>query len=150
MASACTLEYQRLSTHIRDLKTTINYQQQILTHRNIPGPHQPKNLKTCDTNITKQFEKDYESLFFDYLNKAIINNNIQLELYKAALAAISSQEVDAEQNNTPDSKIRKRGRRGHKRKQTTPTPTLPPPKKPHQIIFYTKAPHHHRPQPDNT
>ena len=160
-------EYLRLSANIQDLTATLNYQQQIQAHRTIPVSHQPRKLKTSDVTITKEFEKDYEYLFFNYLDKAITNNNIQLELRKAALAAITlhinTDQKNTEQkqrdhttsydNNSPNSttskqtqnsKKYKRGNRGQKRKGTT-TLTLPQPKypKPNHFLFQG----HPTPQP---
>ena len=138
-----------LSSKIQELTSTLDYQLRIQAHRTIPNCHQPRRLRTQDTNITKQFDKDYETLFFDYLDKAIINNNIQLELYKAALTTLNptDKDNDNDQTNPQPTKRYKRGNRGQKRKPTpiptTPALTPPPPKSPRTGHFLSPG---HPPQ----
>jgi hypothetical protein len=157
-----TEEHLRLSTNIENLTSTLNYQQQIQAHGTIPISHQPRTLRTPDPAITREFEEDYRKLFFTYLDKAITNNSIQLELHKAALAAITSptpQQDNTEQHcdtltynytdnttKTQSKNIYRRGRRGQKRKHSPTDMTTTS----RQNIFYPKAPYHPNHQLDNT
>ncbi len=89
-----TQQYQQhLTTRNKTIKT-IRYQNNIKTYRTIPKqylPLQTPELIIQDTTLSRQFDQQYESLFFDNLDKVITQNTITLELENARLRDIIQQ-----------------------------------------------------------
>lgn len=84
-------EYQRHLSLVTELTTTLNHQQNMQTYKTIPKRYQPTLLKASDPSLIEQFTKEYEDLFFKYLEKVITNNQIKLELHQCTLTNIIVQ-----------------------------------------------------------
>ena len=54
---------------VTELTTTLNHQQNMQTYmyKTIPKRYQPTPLKASDPSLIEQFTKEYEDLFFKYL-----------------------------------------------------------------------------------
>ena len=82
-------EYSRCANYIKELENTLKHQTKIRTHRTIPKQNRPRPLKVMPTeDLNKSFQKQYEDIFFPYLNKVILHNTIALETAKAKRASI--------------------------------------------------------------
>ena len=86
-----TAEYQKHLAIIQDLEATVHHQQTLLDHKVIPSSYQPKALKTSSTTLQEEFNKKYETLFMEHLNKVLTSNVISLQMHKASLTSIILQ-----------------------------------------------------------
>ena len=84
-------EYQKYLTKTKDLESTIHHQQNMLNQKIIPNVYQPKPLKTDNFRLVEEFNKKYESLFTEHLNKVTTSNIINLEIHRAAMNSIIAQ-----------------------------------------------------------
>ncbi len=89
-----TQQYQQhLTTRNKTIKT-LRHQNNIKAYRTIPKlylPPKTPELIIQDTTLSRQFDQQYESLFFDNLDKVITQNTITLELENARLRHIIQQ-----------------------------------------------------------
>lgn len=72
----------------------IQYHRNIQTYKTIPRKFKPPTVTTTvqpKANLIDDFNKKYDKLFFEYLQKIISHNNITLVLTKAALENIVTQ-----------------------------------------------------------
>ena len=82
-------EYLRCANYIKELEYTLKHQTNIRTHRTIPKQNRPRPLRIMPTeDLNESFQKQYEDIFFPYLNKVILHNTIALETAKAKQASI--------------------------------------------------------------
>ena len=86
-----TTEYQHHLSNKNKVTKMLQYQHNIQTYRSIPKHYFP--LKTPETltdepTLTKEFQDEYEQLFFQHLDKTVLHNTITLELETARLEAI--------------------------------------------------------------
>ena len=87
-------EFQKHVETRNELERTLQYHRNIKTHRTIPRKFRPSDTpKTVRHSITltDDFTQKYENLFFEHLDKVITNNQITLELTKAAMESILTQ-----------------------------------------------------------
>ena len=84
-------EYQKYLTKTKDLESIIHHQQNMLNQKSIPNVYQPKPLKTDNFRLVEEFNKKYESLFTEHLNKVTTSNIINLEIHRAAMNSIVAQ-----------------------------------------------------------
>ena len=83
---AQSIEYQRILSRITEIKSALEHQLTIQSFKTIPKQNQPQNhLKTSNPALTEEFMSEYSHLFFRHLDKVITNNQIKVELHKAAL-----------------------------------------------------------------
>ena len=88
---AQSIEYQRHLSQLTEIRTTLEHQLTIQSFKTIPKQYQPQNhLKTSNPTLTEEFMSDYSHLFFRHLEK-VTNNQIKVELHKAALTNIVIQ-----------------------------------------------------------
>lgn len=88
-----TTEYQHHLNNKNKVTKILQYQHNIQTYRSIPKHYFPLKTPetlTEETTLTKEFQDQYEQLFFQHLNKIILHNTITLELETARLEAIVS------------------------------------------------------------
>ena len=84
-------EYQETHTKLKEVKLALEHQQNIDISRIIPKQYQPKQLKSFDTSLTKDFIQEYETLFFKQLRKVITNNTIKTKLFESRLNSIVAE-----------------------------------------------------------
>lgn len=88
---AQSIEYQRILSRVTEIKTALEHQLTIQSFKTIPKQYQPQNhLKTSNPALT-EFMSEYSHLFFRHLDKVLTNNQIKVELHKAALNNIITQ-----------------------------------------------------------
>ena len=105
---AQTIEYQKHLTTTKDLESMIHHQQRLQDLRVIPNSYRPKLLQTNNTSLTEEFNKQYESLFMEHLNKVLTSNIISLQLQKATLISIITQtEQHLSSSSLPQKEIKK-------------------------------------------
>ena len=87
-----TVEYQSHVSHIKELSSTLEQQQNMEVFNTIPKEYQPhKLLNVSSISLTEAFKKEYNELFLKHLRKVITNNQIELQLHKSALTSIIVQ-----------------------------------------------------------
>ncbi len=91
-----TSSSKQYQEHLKTRNKTIQGRrhQNLKTYRTIPKRYLPAStpqLITESSNLDKEFRQQYENLFFQHLDKVIINNTITLELEKARLQHIILQ-----------------------------------------------------------
>ena len=88
---AQTKEYQGHSTRLVDLKLALEHQQTIQSNNIIPKQYQPKQLKTFDSSLSQEFNRKYNTLFFQQLGQVITSNTIKIKLIECTLMSIVTQ-----------------------------------------------------------
>lgn len=88
-------EYQSHLLQIQKVESTIEQQQKMMSHHTIPKMYRPRVLTTinCNKSITEDFNKGFEKLFFQHLERVLTSNSIILEIEKGHLERVLS-EVD--------------------------------------------------------
>ena len=78
-----------LDEEIKQLDNTIKRQKKSLEYKTIPKKHLPKQLPyihhPTDSQLNNKFYREYKTLYFKHLEKAIEANTITLQLKKARL-----------------------------------------------------------------
>ena len=82
-------EYKKSATYVKELESTLKYQQNIRMHHTVPRHHRPRPLRIMlpleANDLNTKFQRQYEDIFFPYLNEVILRNTIALETAKAKL-----------------------------------------------------------------
>ena len=87
-------EYQTCLEALRNVRATLEHQQNIEISRIIPKKYQPKLLKTSEPTLMEEFRQNYNDLFFQQLERAITSNTIELSLLESRSASILTQTED--------------------------------------------------------
>ena len=99
-------EYQNHLMQTKKLEHTIEQHQKMMSHKTIPKIYRPQVFTTInhDKSITDDFNKEYEKIFFQHLERVITSNSITLEIQKAHLTNVLSQVDDylGKLKTTPD------------------------------------------------
>ena len=88
-----TAQYQHPTANKKKVTQLLEHQQNIKTYKTIPKHYFPPSIpKTLTDNpaLTREFQEQYEQLFFQHLDKTILSNTITLELENAKLKKILS------------------------------------------------------------
>lgn len=88
-----TTQYQHHTANKKKVTQLLEHQQNIKTYKTIPKHYFPPSIpKTLTDNpaLTREFQEQYEQLFFQHLDKTILSNTITLELENARLEQILS------------------------------------------------------------
>ena len=88
-------EYQCHVQRRNKLEKAIAHQHQIQLTKRIPRQYKPKILNPVfnTTQLQREFETEYDTLFFHHLNKVMTQNQISVELEKGALQSIVTQTI---------------------------------------------------------
>ena len=99
-------EYQSHLTQIKKLENAIEQQQKMMMHKTIPKAYRPQVLTTVNRNrsIVEDFNKNFEKLFFQHLERVQTSNTISLEIEKGHLTSVLHRVDDylSKLKTTPD------------------------------------------------
>ena len=99
-------EYHHHTSHTTESKGILEQQLNMEMYKTIPREYQPKQLKVSNTSLANKFAKEYNQLFFKYLEKIITSNQIELQLHTPVLTSIIVQtEVYLSKSQLPSTKI---------------------------------------------
>jgi signal recognition particle GTPase len=87
-------ELNRCKQQQKEIERTIHYHQNMKTYRTIPRKFKPSNVPTTtnpSTQLTDDFNKKYEELFFNHLDKILMNDSLALEITKTRIDNILKQ-----------------------------------------------------------
>ena len=87
-------EYQHHLTTKNRITKALQHQNNIRAFQTIPKRYLPPTtleVVTPNPDLTKEFQTEYQQLFFRHLNKIIIHNTITLELENARLKELISR-----------------------------------------------------------
>ena len=89
-------EYQSHLLQIQKVESTIEQQQKMMSYHTIPKMYRPRVLTTinCNKSIVEDFNKGFEKLFFQHLERVLTSNSITLEIEKGHLERVLSQVDD--------------------------------------------------------
>ena len=88
-------EYKSHLENRNKLESAIKYHHQIKVSRMIPRQFKPKILNPVSraVSLQEEFEKEYNTLFFNHLDKVITQNQVSKELEEGVLQAIINQTI---------------------------------------------------------
>ena len=89
-----TKEIQICQQRKQELERTIQYHENMKMYKTIPRKFKPPNVPTTmkpNIPLTDDFNRKYEKLFFDHLDKVITNDTLTLELTKSRIDNILTQ-----------------------------------------------------------
>jgi hypothetical protein len=89
-------EYRSHLAQVKKLEHAIEQQQKMSIHKTIPKAYRPQVLTPINRNksIVEDFDKNFEKLFFQHLERVQTSNSITLEVEKAHIANILSRVDD--------------------------------------------------------
>ena len=88
---------KELQGHIKkkkELEIALDKNNALQINKSIPKQYRPRRKMTTvqpNTTLATNFDKKYEQLFFEHLDKVITNDSISLELTKATILNILAQ-----------------------------------------------------------
>lgn len=86
-------EYHSHLNQVKKLESAIEQQRKMMAYKTIPKAYRPQVLTPINHNksIVEDFNKEFEKVFFQHLERVQTSNNITLEIEKGHLANILSQ-----------------------------------------------------------
>lgn len=94
-----------IETSIRSIHQDLNLQRNIKKTKRIPNKYRPKTFKASE-KVTNNFEHLFEQLFFKYLDKVILENEIELEIKKSRLTDVTCELESLLSKHQPDNTSR--------------------------------------------
>ena len=80
---------KQYQSHLKKLRTTLNFQHNIRNYKTIPKQYSPSSFLEIpadnQSTLTANFQQEYNKLFFKYLNQVLTYNTISLELEESRL-----------------------------------------------------------------
>lgn len=89
-----TRELNKCKQQQKEIERNIRYHQNMKTYRTIPRKYKPSGVPTTmnpKTQLTDDFNQKYEELFFNHLDKILMNDSLTLELTKTRIDNILKQ-----------------------------------------------------------